>query len=154
MIGQYHFVLFAFKRLYRIGQSRFYGLKTNRQEGDGDGQNARCHKHPPLNVNAVGKIGEPLLHKIPRNRRSNGDGDDYQFQKVFCQQTRDARHARAQYLADAYFLGAAFGSISGQTKQTEAGDENGQQREKAKNPLRTEFTGIKCREVGNSRKLK
>jgi hypothetical protein len=59
--------LFALERINRVLQRRLHALKTHRQKSNDHRQCARSDEHPPLQFDAVGEIGEPLLHKIPDN---------------------------------------------------------------------------------------
>ena len=77
--------LLILQRLNRIGDRRPDRLVAYRQEGDHNGHCTGQQKDPPTNTDAVGEIFQPTIHKIPGDRRSNKQGNEDQFEKVFGQ---------------------------------------------------------------------
>src|SRR5678815_3443912 len=61
----------------RTQQSDFYGLDTNSERGDEQGYKGSEGKHPPADVDAVGKVLKPFSHEPPGDGGSNEKGYEY-----------------------------------------------------------------------------
>lgn len=67
--------LAALEPVYRVGGCRADGLVADGREREADGGEGRGDEKPAADRNTVGEIAQPLVHKIPGDRRSDQHSD-------------------------------------------------------------------------------
>lgn len=73
---------FCSQALYRIGQSRFYRLKTDGQQRDkGSGKSCES-KDPPAKSDPVGEVLKPVIHEKPGQWGGDQEGNEDQLEEV------------------------------------------------------------------------
>src|SRR5690606_2065072 len=110
------FTLFVPQRLNGVCGRRFNCAPTYGEYCNGNGRNSCQTKYPPLDVNAIGKIFQPLIHDPPGNGAGNKQSDRDELDEVDNQQTDNTCSCCAQYLANTDLLRAL---VSGKSSQTE-----------------------------------
>src|SRR5262245_31528921 len=69
------------------------------------------------------------MHEPPRERVCDEGGNEHEFQKVFRKHAHDSRHGGPQYLPDSNFFCLLLRGKRHQSKQSEAGNKYGEERE-------------------------
>src|SRR5262245_13466249 len=72
----------------------------------------------------VREILQPLIHKIPRDRRCKYERDKYQQCKIAVDEVEDTRYGGAQHLAHADLFHLALNNEQHQSIHTKAGDKD------------------------------
>ncbi len=118
--------LFCSQAFDRVTRRRLYRQEAHRPQRDQQRGHAGQHEHPPADSNPIRIILHPPMERQPCQRPGDQIGDQHQPDKMFGQQEDDILYGGAQDLADPDLLGPLLRGKGGQTKQTQAGDEDGQ----------------------------
>jgi|GEM_PF-2235820 len=117
---------FASEGSYGVGKGRTHGLKTYRQDGNGEGHGACQEEDPPTDLRTIGKRTEPFVHGPPCHREGDERSDPHKPREVLTDEADDTTDGGAEHFADPDLFGALFGSIGNEAKQAEAGNKDGE----------------------------
>lgn len=78
-----YYWLLVSQSIYRVGSGGFYCLEADCKKGNGQDCDAGKSKQPPFNADPVCEPLQPLVHRIPGQRKGDNECHHYPYHELF-----------------------------------------------------------------------
>src|SRR5205814_9261967 len=96
--------------------SGFKSLRTHRKNSNEYGDHPGRQKYFPVNADAISKIPQPFVHKVPTYRKGDQHGNKNQLHEILGQHIYDIANRSTEDFTNADLFRALLGGICNQPK--------------------------------------